>query len=204
EEAGDVAVGEGLVDAGGEEGVLLVGEVEAGAAEEDVVAEVVDGEGDVAGLAGDAGAEAGAADADLRAPGGEAFEADLARVVAVDGAGGGELVEEGGDGVVGAEAGEVDDGGEDLVRVEAAGVAGVRGVADGLLEALEEGLLEVFADGVGDELDGAGGVEDDLDGLDAGEVVEEPAAARVHEHGVALGLQEPEGADLLVGVEGAA
>ena len=38
----------------------------------------------------------------------------------------------------------------------------------------------------------ARGVVQHLHGLDAGDVVEEPAAARVHEHGVALHLQQLE------------
>ena len=44
------------------------------------------------------------------------------------------------------------------------------------------------------ELQHARGVGDDLHGLDAGDVVEEPAAAGVHELGVALHLHQLEGA----------
>ncbi len=45
------------------------------------------------------------------------------------------------------------------------------------------------------------GVLDDLDGLDPGELVEEPAAARVHQHGVPLELQQLESQDFLAVVQ---
>ena len=48
------------------------------------------------------------------------------------------------------------------------------------------------------KLEHAGGVGDDLDGLNAGDVVKEPAATGVHELRVALHLHELEGADALV------
>ena len=56
---------------------------------------------------------------------------------------------------------------------------------------------------LGGELDDAAGVGDDLDGLDAGDVVEEPAAGGVHELGVALELEELEDGDAFGGGEGA-
>ena len=45
------------------------------------------------------------------------------------------------------------------------------------------------------ELNDSAGVGDDLDGLDAGDLVEEPAAAGVHELCVAFELEEFEGGD---------
>ncbi len=45
------------------------------------------------------------------------------------------------------------------------------------------------------ELEDAAGVGDDLDGLDAGDLVEEPAAAGVHELGVTFELEEFEDGD---------
>ncbi len=59
------------------------------------------------------------------------------------------------------------------------------------------------AEELGGELEDASGVGDDLDGFDAGDVVEEPAAAGVHELGVALELEEFEDGDALGGGEGA-
>ena len=58
-----------------------------------------------------------------------------------------------------------------------------------------------LAEKLGGELQDAAGVGDDLHGLDAGDVVEEPAAAGVHEHGVALELHEHEGAGAFFFVE---
>ena len=55
-------------------------------------------------------------------------------------------------------------------------------------EHVEEAVVErpvVLAE-LGEQVEQAGGVAQDLDGLDAGEVVEEPAARRVHEQGLAL------------------
>src|SRR5215469_16000962 len=47
------------------------------------------------------------------------------------------------------------------------------------------------------------GVMNDLDGLDAREFVKEPAAAGVHEHGVALHLEQLQDGYLLLSFEGA-
>ena len=58
----------------------------------------------------------------------------------------------------------------------------------------DAGLAEEF----GGELQDAAGVGDDLHGLDAGDLVEEPAATGVHELGVAFELEQFEGGDALV------
>ena len=55
-----------------------------------------------------------------------------------------------------------------------------------------------FAEELGGELEDAAGVGDDLHGLDAGDLVEEPAAGGVHELGVALELEQFEGGDAFV------
>ena len=71
-------------------------------------------------------------------------------------------------------------------------------------EDFEEAVFEGgagLAEELGCELKDAAGVGDDLDGLDAGDLVEEPAAAGVHELGVALQLQEFEDGDALLGGE---
>src|SRR5262249_32826649 len=89
---------------------------------------------------------------------------------------------------------EVDLGRLDLVSVAFdAGPVG-RVIAAGRGEVGEEGVLEVRARDLARELDGASGVAQHLDGLEAGDVVEEPATAREHEKGVALHLQELKGA----------
>src|SRR5262249_58317307 len=65
----------------------------------------------------------------------------------------------------------------------------------------EEPFLERSAEELFGELDGAAGVTEDLHGFDSGEVIEEPAAARLHEHRVALHLEELHGVDALFGGE---
>jgi len=68
-------------------------------------------------------------------------------------------------------------------------------------EPLEELGLEVDVEAAFRELQHAPGVAEDLRGLDARELVEEPSAARVHEHRVALKLEELERPDALRGIE---
>jgi hypothetical protein len=58
-----------------------------------------------------------------------------------------------------------------------------------------------FAEELGGELEDAAGVGDDLHGFDAGDLVEEPAAAGVHELGVAFELEEFEDAVMRSGGE---
>ena len=57
----------------------------------------------------------------------------------------------------------------------------------------EKGLLQVLAGEFLAQLQGPGGVFDYLLGLHAGDVGKEPAAAGVHEQGVALHFQEFQG-----------
>ena len=59
------------------------------------------------------------------------------------------------------------------------------------------------AEELGGELQHAAGVGDDLDGLDAGDLVEEPAATGVHELGVAFQLEQFKQGDALFGREDA-
>ena len=75
--------------------------------------------------------------------------------------------------------------------VDAPAVAGLGDVASCPAERLEERRLEVRArEEVLRELEGASGVLDDLARLDPRNVVEEPAAARVHELRVPLHLEQ--------------
>src|SRR3569832_585101 len=57
-------------------------------------------------------------------------------------------------------------------------------------EGVEEVLLEAVAKKILRQLQRPSGIHDDLNSLDAGEFVEEPAAACVHEHGVALHFEQ--------------
>ena len=70
-----------------------------------------------------------------------------------------------------------------------------RKVALCLLEALKQALLNRVALFTGEllhQLDDTPGIGNHLNGLDAREFVKEPAAARVHEHGVSFHLEKLE------------
>jgi len=171
-----------------------------------LVAEVQDGEADVFGLLGDAGTQGGAADGEAAAAGGHDVVAAAVDFEAEDLPGVGIAAEHGADGVVRADAFEIETPGVDEAAVDLGAVGDVGVAALGAGEDLEEVGFELggrFAEEgrVGEELvgelDDAASVGDDLDGLDAGDVVEEPAAAGVHELGVALELEEFEDGDAL-------
>ncbi len=120
------------------EGDLVGGGVAADGGGEVLVAEVEDGVADFLGLLGDAGADAGAAERDLAAAGGEdlvgvavdveAEELAVLRVVA----------EDGGDGVVGADLLEADLHAGDVAGVDLGAVFEVGDVGFGLGEDAEE------------------------------------------------------------------
>ena len=99
---------------------------------------------------------------------------------------------------MGAEAQEIDDRRPDERLVDDGAVLVPGHVAPGPLQHPDVFGLEVGAADVAGELQGPGGVLDDLDGLDVGDVVEEPAVAREDEHGVALHLEELEDPDLVL------
>ncbi|EKD59386.1 MAG: hypothetical protein ACD_55C00036G0001, partial [uncultured bacterium] len=111
------------------------------------------------------------------------------------------LLVERAEGVVGADLDQVQPDGEHEVLVDPEPVL-VRGnVALRLLQAVQKGLLHtVFRDPLG-ELQRAAGVIDHLHRLQPRELVEEPAAARVHQHGMTLHLQKLQRGDLFRGVE---
>ena len=117
----------------------------------------------------------------------------------------GVAAEDGADGVVGADLFEVDAACGDEAAVEFGAVADFGHVGFGAAEDGEELLLRAgdagFAEELGGELEDAAGVGDDLDGFDAGDFVEEPAAGGVHELGVAFELEQFEDGDALVGRE---
>ena len=60
-------------------------------------------------------------------------------------------------------------------------------------QVFQEDRLQVQRGEGGRQLDGPGGVAEVLHRLDPGDVGEEPAAAREHEHGLVLHLQEAQG-----------
>ena len=82
--------------------------------------------------------------------------------------------------------------------VDIAPVALVRDVASRVRELFQERLFEVEVEGLLGELENTRGVLQDLGRLDARDIVEEPPAARVHEHRVALQLEQFEHANLLI------
>ena len=143
---GEVGAADGGADLGGEGvegfdlgGVLGVVALDGGG--EVLVAEVEDGEADVFGLFGDAGADEGAADGDAAAAGGEdllGFAVDVeAEELAVFGVG----AEDGADGVVGADLFEADLHAGDVAAVDFGAVADLGDVAFGFGEDVEEAGL---------------------------------------------------------------
>ena len=103
-----------------------------------LVAEVEDGEADVFALLGDAGAEGGAADGEAAAAGGDDVVGVAVDVEAEDVAGVGIAAEDGADGVVGANAFEVEAAGVDEAAIDFGAVAEVGVVAFGGGEDAEE------------------------------------------------------------------
>ena len=95
------------------------------------------------------------------------------------------LFEQGADGVVRRYAFEADHFGPDLLFVDLAAVTELEDIAFGLRQQFEEARLQAAAEEFTEDLHGARGIVNHLDGFDAREV-EEPAAAGVHEHRVAL------------------
>ena len=79
--------------------------------------------------------------------------------------------------------------------------ATVGDVAPGPGEYFDEATDGGFESGLAHQLDGAARVPQRLQGLDAGDVVEEPAAARVHRQRRALRFEQSERAHLLVAQE---
>ena len=85
----------------------------------------------------------------------------------------------------------------DVARPHLAPAALAGLVALGLVEDVEEGLGGRGLAELRHQVEGSGRVAQDLHGLDAGEVVEEPAAARVHQERLALELQQGQGLDVI-------
>ena len=102
------------------------------------------------------------------------------------------LVEEAGDGTVGGHALERDDGRLDQGLVDACAVAELRHVGGRVRERFDEPGFQIGAADFPRELQRAGGVLEDLHGLDPGDLGEEPAAAGVHEERVPLHLEQIE------------
>src|SRR2546425_4977565 len=83
----------------------------------------------------------------------------------------------------------------DELAVDLAAIAQRGDVARRRLEAADELRLEPAAAEVAEVLQSHRGVAEDLDGLEPGDLVEEPAARGVHEQPVTLELEEPPGLD---------
>jgi hypothetical protein len=99
------------------------------------------------------------------------------------------------DRVVGDHLGQIDPARGHQAAPHRAAVADRRIVGAGRGQAIDEADLELLAAQGLAQLARARRVGEDLHGLDPGQIVEEPAAARVHRHGVATELHELEGAD---------
>ena len=96
---------------------------------------------------------------------------------------------------------QVDDHGPDGFIVDVAAVLPLRIVALRLCETIGKALFEHAACRRKKrcrQLQHAGRIGDDLHRLDAGDIVEEPAAAGVHQHRVPLQLHEIQGAHALL------
>jgi hypothetical protein len=182
-------------------GELLIGVgalIDADAAIDVVIAEVQDAEAKDIGVAGDFEGDPGAADEEAIFAGGELLAIFALAGEGIDAGAFGVIFEEGTDGVVGADFFAVDDGWADELFVDTEAVAVFGDIAASLSEELEELGFEIKVKEIASELEGAAGVLDDLDGFDAGEFVEEPAATGVHEHGVALEFEEADGGDPVI------
>src|SRR5207247_7587656 len=94
------------------------------------------------------------------------------------------------DSVVRSKSRPVDHGGPDELLVDSPPVAMLRQVAFRQRELLHELCLQRISEELLRELHGARGELDDLHGFDARKLIEKPAAARVHEHGMALELEQ--------------
>ena len=102
------------------------------------------------------------------------------------------------------DAGEVEAGRHHLVDVDVAGRAFIAQITLRFFEPRHEFRFDVPAADLLDQLRDARGVVQHLHGLDAGDVVEEPAAAREHEHRIALHLEQAQHARDLHAAQGVA
>ena len=143
DELGEVGVADGVAGVG-DEGVPgggVFGGVALDGGGEVLVAEVEDGEADVFALFGDAGAEGGAAEGEAAAAGGHDVVGVAVDVEAEDVAGVGIAAEHGADGVVGADAFEIETAGVDEAAVDFGAVADFGDVAFGAGEDLRGSRL---------------------------------------------------------------
>ncbi len=142
------------------------------------------------GLPGDFGGNPRLPQHQPRASGGQRPPVLLRHVVAEDAAFLGIVLEQRTDGVVRRNAPQPDHFRLHQFLVNAAAIAKFGDVALGLLQQFQEFRLQSPSEQLAEQLQGAAGILDDLDGLDAGQLVEEPAAAGVHQHGVALHFEQ--------------
>src|SRR5258707_12237567 len=101
--------------------------------------------------------------------------------------------EDGADGVVRADLLQADLHARDVVTVDLGSIARLGNIAFCPGENAEELLFErdaTFSEKLGRKLENTSGVRDDLDGFDTGDLVEEPAAAGIHQLGMALEFEQ--------------
>ena len=201
DDGGEVVAELGVAEPRSERVVSLVGFEGAGTSGQLHVSEVEDAEHHSLRLVGDPGADAQLARRDLRGTGLENLQVLALDVVTVDMRARGKGLEERRDGVVRGDAGELDRRGANVPLVDLAGASLPGEVALRGGEPLEKRRFEVDAEAASGELQNASCIAEDLLRLDAADVVKEPAAARVHQHRVALELEELERADALGGAE---
>ncbi len=162
------------------------------------------GEADLFGFFGDPRADAGAAQRHLAAARGEDLVGVAMEIEAEEFAVFRVIAEDGADGIVGADLFQADLHAGDVVLIDLGSGADLGQIALGGGEDFEEPWFELCSGGpkeLGRELQDAAGVGDDLDRLDAGDLVEEPSATGVHELGVAFELEEIENEDTFRGRE---
>ena len=99
-------------------------------------------------------------------------------------------VEQGTDRVMGAHPQQIQHGGSDGTLVNLAAVPVLSQVAPSRFQAEQEFLLAAFAEQLLAQLDGAAGVLQDVHRLRPGEFIEEPAAAGIHQHEIALHFEQ--------------
>src|SRR5690606_38888180 len=79
-----------------------------------------------------------------------------------------------------------------ILRVDVRCIAECRNVAGNVLKAFSKLEFKIYLANLARQLHRTTRVLQDLGGLNSGDFIEEPSAARVHQHGVSLYLHVPE------------
>lgn len=151
---------------------------------------------------GDFGTDASASDSESGFTGGKCPAILFFKVVDINVGACGVGAKDGADRVMGDGFLPIDHGGLDEFVVDDPAVGVVGNIAFSLFEAFEEAGFEVEIEEFAGELNGAGGVLNDLNGFESGEFVKEPAATGVHEQGVALEFHQFEDGGFVGWLEG--